>query len=54
MLKMPAGIKGTLFRFVFTSADEFQIFLQQSDVEWHPLNWDRGYQRARLAAESNS
>lgn len=47
-LRLPPGLKGQLFRFIFTSADEFQLFLDQSDVEWHPLNSARSYQRARL------
>ncbi len=47
-LKLPPRLKAMLYRFIFTSTDEFQIFLDQSDVEWHPLNGERGYQRARL------
>lgn len=52
-LKFPAGLKATLFRFIFTSDNEFQIFLDQSDCEWHPLNSDRGYQRARLVRQTS-
>lgn len=47
-LKLPPGLKGKLYRFIFTSDDEFQLFLDQSDVEWHPLNGARSYDRARL------
>lgn len=49
LVKLPPGLKGYLFRFVFTSDTGFKIFLDQSDVEWHPLCGVRGYERARLA-----
>lgn len=48
-LVLPPGLKGKVFRFIFTSATGFKIFLPQSDVEWHPLANQRGYERARLA-----
>ncbi len=47
-IKLPPRLKAMLYRFIFTSTDEFQLFLDQSDCEWHPLNGERGYQRARL------
>lgn len=49
-LRLPAGLKGQLFRFVFTSPSPFKIWFDQSDVEWHPLAGERGYQRARLVS----
>ena len=48
-LRLPPGLKGKVFRFVFTSSSAFKIFLDQSDVEWAPLSGARGYQRDRLA-----
>lgn len=48
LLRLPAGLKGELFRFVFTSPSAFKIWFDQSDVEWHPLAGARGYERARL------
>ena len=48
LLRLPAGLKGQFFRFVFTSASPFKLWFDQSDVEWHPLAGERGYQRARL------
>ncbi len=45
---MPSNIKGQLFRFTFESASAFKLFLDQSRVEWHPLNGERGYQKASL------
>lgn len=47
-LLLPPGLKGQLFRFILTSASSFKIFLDQSDIEWHPLSTDRGYQRFPL------
>jgi hypothetical protein len=47
-LKMPAALKGMLFRFVFTTTTGCKIFLDQSDVEWRPLAEPRGYHRAQL------
>lgn len=52
-LILPPGLKGMLFRFVFTSAQQFKIFLDQSDVEWKPLAEQRGYRRAPMAKESS-
>lgn len=46
---LPPGLKGMVFRFIFTSPIGFKIFLDQSDVEWHPLDAERSYQRAQLA-----
>lgn len=48
-INLPPALKGMVFRFVFTSASAFKLYLDQSDVEWHPLAGDRGYDRARLA-----
>jgi hypothetical protein len=48
VLKVPAGLKGMLFRFTLTSSAAFKIFLDQSDIEWHPLSGDRGYERAQM------
>lgn len=50
-LILPSGLKGMLFRFIFTSDSAFKIFLDQSDVEWHPLADQRGYERARMALD---
>lgn len=47
-LLLPPGLKGQLFRFIMTSPTSFKIFLDQSDIEWHPLSTDRGYQRFPL------
>ena len=47
-LRLTSGLKGQLFRFIFTSSAAFKIFMDQSDVEWHPLAGERGYQRASL------
>ncbi len=49
---MPPNLKGQLFRFTFESASAFKLFLDQSRVEWHPLNGERGYQRASLVRAS--
>jgi hypothetical protein len=49
-IKFPPNLKGKLFRFVFTSETAFRLFLNQSDIEWHPLAGERGYQRARIQA----
>lgn len=49
-IRLPAGLKGQLFRFIFTSPSAFKIWFEQSDVEWHPLAGERGYQRARLVS----
>lgn len=51
-LKLPPGLKGKTFRFVFTASGQFKLFLDQSDVEWHPLASDRGYQRAALMRQA--
>lgn len=48
MLKMPPGLKGMLFRFIMTTDSGEKIYLDQSDVEWHPLANERGYDRAKL------
>lgn len=52
LIKFEAGLKAKLYRCVFTSDSEFQVFLNQSDCEWKPLNGERGYQRARLVSET--
>lgn len=49
MIKLPPGLKGMVFRFVFTSTSRFKVFLDQSDVEWHRMAGDRSYERAQLA-----
>lgn len=49
---LPAGLKGRLFRFDFSSDSAFTVFLDQSDIEWHPLFGQRGYQRSPLARVS--
>lgn len=47
-IKLPPRLKAMLYRFICTSTDEFQVFWDQSDCEWHALNGERGYERARL------
>lgn len=47
-LLLPPGLKGQLFRFVLTASSSFKVFLDQSDIEWHMLSGDRGYQRAQM------
>lgn len=51
-IKLPPGLEGMLFRFVFTSDNRFKVFLDQSDVEWHPLADQRGYQRGPMARQT--
>ena len=46
---LPPNLKGQLFRIILTAASSFKIFLDQSDIEWHPLSTDRGYQRFPFA-----
>lgn len=53
-LKLPDGLKGKKFRFIFTCSGTtnsagFKVFLDQSDVEWHPYADQRSYRRAPLA-----
>ncbi len=53
-LTLPPNLKGTLFRFIFTCSGTtnsagFKVFLDQSDVEWHPYADQRSYRRAPLA-----
>ena len=49
-ITFPPALKGQLFRFVFTSSAGFKLWLEESDVEWHPLAGERGYERARLVS----
>jgi hypothetical protein len=49
-ITFPPALKGQLFRFVFTSSTAFKLWLEESDVEWHPLAGERGYERARLVS----
>jgi hypothetical protein len=48
MIPLPDGLKGKLFRFILTSTSGLKAYLDQSDVEWHPLANERGYDRARM------
>ena len=45
---LPPNLKGQLFRIILTAASSFKIFLDQSNLEWHPLSTDRGYQNYPL------
>lgn len=40
---MPSNIKGTLFRFSFSSSSAFQIWWEQSEIEMKALNRDDGW-----------
>jgi hypothetical protein len=51
-LVLNAGVRGKLFRYLFSAPSAFKIYFPLSEVEWKPLGISRGYARFKMTAQT--